>query len=565
LNAGAQWLLDICGFWVVNDGDVSFQSPLNISSANNSALLEADWMSDPKDKVETYDTTLRDGAQGEGITFSLDDKLKLAKALSDLGVDYIEVGYASSTPEDIEVFKRLRTASLGDTKVVAFGSTKKKNVSAESDPGIKAILETGAKIATLFGKSWTLHVEKVLGTTLDKNLEMISDSISYLRKKGLTVIFDAEHFFDGYAENPGYAFRVLECAREAGASTLVLCDTNGGSFPDQVGKVTAEVVQRFDCVVGIHAHNDSECAVANTISAVQAGARHVQGTINGYGERVGNANLISIIAGLYKLGYRTIEEEKMRNLTALSRYVARIVNERPNPRLPYVGERAFAHKAGTHIDAVLKTTRAYEHIPPELVGNVRRTLASKHSGKAAILNKAKEFKFEITEEQAESLTKMIKELERQGFEFENADASLYLRMAEHLGLYSPPFSVHNYVATDNANKYQSVGMEVQIGDEIVLTTAESRKGLVDALRKALDRALSSRFPDVTRIILEDFRVMDLDTEKSTEARVGVWVKSRCDSVTFWTIGVSSNMLRASLDAIEDSKKYGLLVLSGKIR
>ena len=522
-------------------------------------------MSENPDKVETYDTTLRDGAQGEGVTFSLDDRLKLAKALSDIGVNFIEAGYASSTPEDIEVFKRLTGASLGKTKIVAFGSTKKKSVPAESDAGLKAILETGARTATLFGKSWTLHVEKVLGTTLDRNLEMISDSVSFLRKRGLGVIFDAEHFFDGYSDDREYAIEVLECARDAGASTLVLCDTNGGSFPRQIENATRDVVQRFDNMVGIHAHNDSECAVANTIAAVQVGARHVQGTINGYGERIGNANLISIIVGLHKLGYRTIDEEKMANLTALSRYVARIVNERLNPRLPYVGERAFAHKAGTHIDGVLKTSRAYEHISPELVGNTRRTLASKHSGKASILNKAKEFNLKVSDEQVESLARMVKELERQGFEFENADASLYLRMAEHLGLYSPPFSVHNYVATDNANKYQSVGMEVQIGDEIVLTTAESRKGLVDAIRKALDRALSSKFPDVSKITLEDFRVMDLDTEKSTEARVGVWVRSRCDSTTFWTIGVSSNMLRASLDAIEDSKKYGLLVLKGKMR
>jgi len=522
-------------------------------------------MSDSHDRVQTYDTTLRDGAQGEGVTFSLDDKLKLARALSDLGIDFIEAGYASSTPEDLEVFKRLASEPFGKKKIVAFGSTKKKNVSAENDTGMKAILETGAEIATLFGKSWKLHVEKVLGVTPEKNLELISDSVSFLRKKGLTVIFDAEHFFDGYADDRSYAMKVLECARDSGASTLVLCDTNGGSFPGQIGDATKDVVRRLGVVVGIHAHNDSECAVANTIAAVQAGARHVQGTMNGYGERVGNANLISVIVGLHKLGFRTIGEDKMQNLTALSRYVARVVNERQNPRLPYVGERAFAHKAGTHIDAVLKTPRAYEHIPPELVGNVRRTLASKHSGKAAILNKAKEFDFEVTNEQVESLARMIKELERQGFEFENADASLYLRMAEHLGLYSPPFNVHNYVATDNSNKYQSVGMEVQIGGEIVLTTAESRKGLVDAIRKALDHALSSKFPDVSKITLEDFRVMDLDTERSTEARVGVWIRSRCDSLTFWTIGVSSNMLRASLDAIEDSKKYGLLVLSGKIR
>lgn len=522
-------------------------------------------MSETHDKVQTYDTTLRDGAQSEGVTFSLDDKLKLAEALSDLGVDFIEAGYASSTSEDVEVFRRLRSAPLGSTRIVAFGSTRKKNVLAENDAGLKAILETGARTATLFGKSWTLHVEKVLETTLDRNLEMISDSVSFLRRKGLDVIFDAEHFFDGYRDDEKYAIKVLETARDAGASVLVLCDTNGGSFPKQVEETTRDVVKRFGGIIGIHAHNDSECAVANTISAVQAGARHVQGTINGYGERIGNANLISIIAGLHKLGYRTLEERKMAKLTAFSRYVSRIVNERPNPRLPYVGEQAFAHKAGTHIDAVLKTPRAYEHISPEIVGNTRRTLASKHSGKAAILNKTKEFNLKVSEEQVESLARMVKDLERQGFEFENADASLYLRIAEHLGIYSPPFSVHNYVATDNANKYQSVGMEVQVGEEIILTTAESRKGLVDALRKALDRALSSKFPDVQKITLEDFRVMDLDTEKSTEARVGVWVRSRCNSTTFWTIGVSSNMLRASLDAIEDSKKYGLLVLSGKIK
>jgi 2-isopropylmalate synthase len=515
-------------------------------------------------KCQLYDTTLRDGAQGEGISFSIDDKVKVARALVDIGVDYIEAGYASSSPDDVEVFKKLSALPLGKTKVVAFGSTRKKGVSAENDAGLRAIVDTGVKVATIFGKSWTLHVDSVLGTTPEKNLEMISDSIGYLRKNKLQVFFDAEHFFDGYSEDRKYAIEVLECAKDAGASVLVLCDTNGGSFPKHIETATADVVKRFGRCVGIHAHNDTECAVANTLAAVHAGAIHAQGTINGYGERVGNANLISIIAGLHKLGYSTIPSSKMAKLTELSRYVARVVNERHNPRLPYVGERAFAHKAGTHIDAILKNPRAYEHIPPETVGNRRRALASKHSGKAAILNKTREFGLKANEEQVESLTRMVKELERQGYEFENADATLYMRMAEHLGTYSPPFAVINYVATDNSNKYQSVGMEVQIGNDVILTTAESRKGLVDAVRKALDKALIGRFSDVSEIVLEDFRVMDLDTERSTEARVGVWIRSRCDSRTFGTLGVSSNMLRASLDAIEDSKKYGLLVLSKKV-
>ena len=521
-------------------------------------------MRDSSRKCQLYDTTLRDGAQGEGVSFSLDDNIKIAKALADIGIDYIEAGYASAAPEEMDIFKKLSGMSLGKSKIVAFGSTRKKGASAEEDAGLKAILDTGVKYATLFGKSWTLHVDKVLCTTKEKNLDMISDSISFLRKNKLNVLFDAEHFYDGYADDKRYAIKVLEAAKDAGASMLVLCDTNGGRFPEQIRKATADVVNRFGKVVGIHAHNDTECAVANSIAAVSAGAIHVQGTINGYGERVGNANLISIIVDLYKLGYKTIDEKKMAKLTVLSRYVARVVNEKHNPRLPYVGDRAFAHKAGTHIDAVLKTTQAYEHISPEIVGNIRRTLASKHSGKAAILNKLREFNLKANEEQLDSLTRMVKELERQGFEFENSDASLYLRMAEHLGVYHPPFSVHNYVATDNSNKYQSVGMEVQIGADIVLMTAESRKGLVDAIRKALDRALVSRFPNVSDVVLEDFRVMDLDTEKGTEARVGVWIHSKCDSNDFWTIGVSSNMLRASLDAIEDSKKYGLLMLSGKV-
>jgi 2-isopropylmalate synthase len=515
-------------------------------------------------KCQLYDTTLRDGAQGEGISFSLDDKVKVAAALADIGVDYIEAGYASSSQDDVEVYRKLTAMPLGKTKVVAFGSTRKKGATAEMDAGLRAILDTGTKVATIFGKSWTLHVDSVLGTTPAKNIEMIGDSIAFLRKNGMKVLFDAEHFFDGYSEDPKYAVKVLEAALDSGASVIVLCDTNGGSFPKHVEKVTADMVDRFGRRVGIHAHNDTECAVANTLAAVHSGAMHVQGTINGYGERVGNANLISIIVGLHKLGYATIPRSKLSKLTELSRYVARVVNERHNPRLPYVGERAFAHKAGTHIDAMLKNPRAYEHMPPEVVGNRRRTLASKHSGRAAILNKTKEFGLRASEEQVESLTKMVKEFERQGYEFENADATLYMRMAEHLGAYVPPFTVTNYVATDNSNKYQSVGMEVQIGGEVVLTTAESRKGLVDAIRKALDRALIGKFSNVSRIVLEDFRVMDLDTERSTEARVGVWIRSRCDSRTFGTLGVSSNMLRASLDAIEDSKKYGLLVLSKKV-
>jgi len=520
-------------------------------------------MSESARRCQIYDTTLRDGAQGEGVSFSLDDKVKIAKALAETGFDFIEAGYASSSAEDLEVFKKLTSMRFGKTKIVAFGSTRRKGVSAENDAGMRAIIETGAKTATIFGKSWTLHVDSVLGTTPEKNLEMIGDSVSFLKSNGLEVLFDAEHFFDGYAEDEGYAMRVLESARDAGASVLVLCDTNGGSFPKHIEKATSDVVSQFGGCVGIHAHNDTECAVANSIAAVHAGARHVQGTVNGYGERIGNANLISLIMGLHKLGYKTIGESKMNRLTGLSKYVARVVNEKHNPRLPYVGERAFAHKAGTHIDAILKMPEAYEHIRPELVGNKRRTLASKQSGRAAILEKAKEYGFKLDSGKLESLTRLVKDLERQGYEFENADASLYLRMAEALGLYSPPFTVTNYVATDNSNKYQSVGMEVQIGDEVVLTTAESRKGLVDAIRKALDKALAGRFSDVSKIVLEDFRVMDLDTERSTEARVGVWIRSRCDSTDFGTIGVSSNMLRASLDAIEDSKKYGMLLLSGK--
>ena len=521
-------------------------------------------MSKSARRCQIYDTTLRDGAQGEGVSFSLDDKVKIAKALAGMGVDFIEAGYASSSAEDQEVFKKLASMRFGKTKIVAFGSTRKKGVSPESDPGLRAILGTGAKTATIYGKSWTLHVDSVLGTTPEKNLEMISDSVSFLTDEGLDVLFDAEHFFDGYVEDDGYAIKVLESAKDAGASTLVLCDTNGGSFPKHIENVTSDIVSRFGRCVGIHAHNDTECAVANSIAAVHAGAMQVQGTINGYGERIGNANLISLIMGLHKLGFETIGKAKMSGLTELSRYVARVVNEKHNPRLPYVGDRAFAHKAGTHIDAILKLPKAYEHITPELVGNKRRTLASKQAGKAAMLEKAKEYGFKLDAEKLDSLTKLVKELERQGYEFENSDASLYLRMAESLGIYSPPFTVTNYVATDNSNKYQSVGMEVQIGDEVVLTTAESRKGLIDAVRKALDKALAGRFSGVSKIVLEDFRVMDLDTERSTEARVGVWIRSKCGSTTFGTIGVSSNMLRASLDAIEDSKKYGLLLLSGKV-
>jgi 2-isopropylmalate synthase len=522
-------------------------------------------MSENAKKCQVYDTTLRDGAQGEGVSFSLDDKMKIATALADIGVDFIEAGYASSTAEDQEIFRKLLSVKFKKTKIVAFGSTRKKSSTAEADAGLKAILETKAKTATIYGKSWALHVESVLGTTPEKNLEMIGDSISFLRQKDLDVLFDAEHFFDGYAEDKRYAIDVLEAAKGAGASALILCDTNGGSFPKSIEKVTEDAVSRFGPCVGIHAHNDTECAVANTIAAVCAGAVQVQGTINGYGERVGNANLISVIVGLHKLGYQTIGSSKMPRLTELSRYVARVVNEKHNPRLPYVGDRAFAHKAGTHIDAILKTPKAYEHIEPELVGNRRRTLASKQAGRAAIRDKAREFGFKVSEEQLDSLTKLVKDLERQGYELEEADATLYLRMAESLGKYVPPFTVTNYVATDNSNKYQSVGMEVQVGDEVVLTTAESRKGLVDAVRKALDKALTGRFSNIQDIVLEDFRVMDLDTERSTEARVGVWVRSRCDSTTFGTLGVSSNMLRASLDAIEDSKKYGMLLLSKKCK
>lgn len=520
-------------------------------------------MSGKSGKCQLYDTTLRDGAQGEGVTFSTDDKVKVAKTLAGIGIDFIEAGYASSSAEDTEIFRRLSEIDMDRTKVVAFGSTRKKKLKAEEDPGLRMLVETGAKTVTLYGKSWDLHVEKVLDTSLENNLDMVSDSIGFLRSKGLDVIFDAEHFFDGFMENRDYSLAVLDRAEEAGASVLVLCDTNGGSFPNQIGEITSEVSARAKCEVGIHAHNDTECAVANSISAVLSGAKHIQGTINGFGERTGNANLISVIVGLHKLGYEPLSKESLAKLTDVSRYIDRIVNVRSNPHMPYVGESAFTHKAGQHIDAVLKLPRAYEHIPPSTVGNKRRVLASKQSGRAAILNKAKQFKLEVGKDQIESLTNMVKELEKEGYEFENADGSLYLRMAEHLGAYRQPFTIINYAATDNSNKYQSVGMEVQVEEEVILTTAESRRGLVDAIRKALDKAIGSKFPDVSRIKLEDFRVMDLDTEKGTAARVGVLIRSRCDSRVFGTFGVSSNMLKASLDAIEDSNKYGLLVLSGE--
>jgi 2-isopropylmalate synthase len=515
-------------------------------------------------KIEIFDSTLRDGAQGSGISFSLDDKIKITLELDQLGVDYIEAGNPGSNQKDRAYFERINTMELKHARLVAFGSTRRKHGQAKDDANVQSLLSAGTPVISIFGKSWDYHVTHVLNTTLEENLEMISDTIAFLVAQGKEVVFDAEHFFDGYKNNPTYAIRSLEAAYRAGATSLVLCDTNGGAFPMEVATITASVKERFNVTIGIHCHNDGGMAVANSILSVEAGATHVQGTFLGIGERCGNANLSTIIANLQiKSGYPCIPEENLERLTTSARYIAEISNITLEHTMPYVGHNAFAHKGGMHIDGVIKSKGSFEHIDPTMVGNDRKFIMSEVSGKNTIISSIQRVEPSLTKEspQTKEILEILKDLEHQGFQFEGAEASFELIIRRHLGMYQPFFQLDYFKIIEEEKQGEdgcsaSALIKVIVNGQEEMTAAEGN-GPVNAIDKAIRKVLGMFYSNLKDFHLTDFKVRVLDGA-NTAAKVRVLIETT-DGVDYWsTIGVSTNIIEASVQALVDSIEYKLI-------
>lgn len=514
--------------------------------------------------VLIYDTTLRDGSQGEGISFSLEDKIKIARKLDSLGVSYIEGGWPGSNPKDLEFFRLAQGMDWKNARIAAFGATRKPGITVQKDSNVKALMESGAKTITLVGKAWDFHVTRALETSLDENLAMIKETISYLKDKDLEVIFDAEHFFDGYKNNQDYALQVLKAAADAGADWLILCDTNGGTMPWEIGEIVGKVHSLVKTPLGIHAHNDSGCAVSNSLIAVKQGCTQVQGTMNGYGERCGNSDICSIIPNLeLKMGLRCLPTGNLKNLSEVAHYVSEIANMPHNNNQPFVGHGAFAHKGGIHVNALLKDSLTYEHINPEEVGNRRRVLVSELSGLSNLLYKAKELNIDINDYSADTrrLMKQIKELENQGFQFEGADASLELFLRKAFNQYEEFFQLKNLKIILEKNEEDDIVSEaivkLQIGDDIIHTAAEG-DGPVNALDNSLRKALNEVYPVITQMRLQDYKVRVLDGSKGTAAKVRVLIDSSNENDKWSTMGVSENIIEASWQALVDSINYLLL-------
>jgi 2-isopropylmalate synthase len=522
-------------------------------------------MSSDVRRIEIYDTTLRDGSQLEGISLTVDDKLRVAEQLDWLGVHYIEGGWPGANPKDDEFFRRARTElSLDTSTLVAFGSTRRKLGKVDSDETLKHLVEAGTGTVCIVGKSWDYHVLEALETTLDEGEAMVADSIEFLRGQGLDVMFDAEHFFDGYKRNPEFALRVLEAAATKGATTLVLCDTNGGALPHEVETAVREVVSHFkdDVRVGVHLHDDAGCGVANALAGVRGGATQVQGTINGYGERTGNCNLTTIIPNLeLKMGFRTIPEDRLERLTPVSHHIAELVNMPLNPQQPYVGASAFAHKAGLHVSAIARRPDAYEHVKPDSVGNGTRFVVSELAGKSTLQLKAKELGIEIDGPALNEVVDTLKRLEHEGYHFEAADGSLELLMRRAAGWEHDFFRVESFrVITDEVGDRAfttEATIKVHVGGDRIVTTAEGN-GPVNALDKALRAAIGSRYPALDNVHLTDYKVRVLDTAKGTGAVTRVLIDSTDGERSWSTIGVSDNIIEASWQALSDSIIYGLL-------
>ena len=517
-------------------------------------------------KVYIYDTTLRDGSQMEGVSFSLEDKIRIAEKLDDFGIHYIEGGWPYANPKDNLFFQKAKKIKFKNAKLTAFGSTRRPNKKVSEDPQVESLIKAETPAVTIFGKSWDLHVTDALKTSLEENLNMIYETVEYLKKYVDEVIFDAEHFFDGYKSNPEYALKVLEAAVKGGADWVVLCDTNGGTLPHEIYEITKKVKERFkNTKVGIHAHNDSETAVANSLMAVLAGARQVHGTINGIGERTGNANLCSIIPNLQlKLGFEVIPQENLKKLTELANFVAEIINM-PLPRnMPYVGESAFAHKGGVHASAVLKNARTYEHVNPELVGNKRKITVSDLAGRSNLIHKLKEFGIEIDPKSPElkKLIDKIKELEKEGYHFEAAEASLELLIKRHFGLVKDYFDFDAYrvlIAKRRNDELPTSEATVRLSVEGVEEhTASLGNGPISALDRALRKALEEFYPNLKELQLIDYKVRIINESAGTSAKVRVLIESTDGKRKWGTVGVSENVIEASWIALRDSIIYKLM-------
>lgn len=517
-------------------------------------------------KIEIYDTTLRDGSQAEDVKFSPADKLRIAQKLDEFGVDYIECGWPGANPVDNEFFELAKQVKFKNSTLTAFSSTHKKGITVKEDPNIQALINAGTEVVAIFGKSDEFHVVNALEVSFDANLQMIKSTIVFLRENGKRVFFDAEHFFDGYKRNREYALKCLEVAYASSAEFLILCDTNGGTLPDEISAITEDVVKQLPgAKIGIHAHNDCECAVANSIIAVRNGATQVQGTINGLGERCGNANLISVMPNLkLKLGFDCAGD--LEKLKELSGFVSEIANIRKFRRQPYVGDSAFAHKGGIHASAVLKHPETYEHIKPGLVGNERRILMSDLAGQSNLLRKAAEFGISLEKDSSElkEILSEIKNLESDGYEFEAADASLELLIRKHLKIHKNIFfEIKGFrVIVERRNEGEKpineATAKIKIGNKVENEVAESLKGPVNALDKVLRKALGKHYPTINRVRLTDFKVRILSDKAGTTAKIRVWIESGSNGKRWGTVGVSENIVEASAQALLDSLEYYLL-------
>ncbi len=523
-------------------------------------------------KTLLYDTTLRDGMQGENIFFSPDDKIKIAKKLDDAGIHYIEGGWPGSNPGAQEFFKKVRDIEFRQAKIAAFGSTRRPNKPVESDANLMALVASKVPVVTIFGKTWDLHVESIMKNSEEENLAMIKESIAFVSNHDREVFYDAEHFFDGYKSNPEFALRTLEAAVEGGAKSLVLCDTNGGCLPWEIETITRAVADHFKLeastpdnglILGIHTHNDCAMAVANSICAVKAGAGMVQGTINGYGERCGNADLTSIIPILsLKMKNPCISDENLEKLTNLSRFISETANIPPVNSRAFVGKSAFAHKGGVHVSAIMKNPKAYEHIPPERVGNTRRVIVSEQSGKSNIEYKARELGIDLgnDDRRGRAIVSNIKELENYGYEFDAAEGSLKLIMEKFTDQFVPRFELESFRVTVEKDKerpcYSYAMIKIRVGDKTEITSAEG-DGPVSALDNALRKALSSIYPQINDMHLVDFKVRVIDGKEGTDAKVRVLIESRDENNIFSTIGVSEDIIEASWQALADSFQYKL--------
>jgi 2-isopropylmalate synthase len=517
-------------------------------------------------RILLYDTTLRDGMQREGLSVSVDEKVRIAARIADVGVHFIEGGFPGSNPKDKEFFRRVQPEHLGRSDIAVFGMTRGAGVTADKDPHLKVMVDCWAPVATLVGKTWELHVEKVLRVDRDENLRMIADSVAFLLEQGKRVFYDAEHFFDAYAAHPDYALACLRSAAEAGAEAVCLCDTNGAALPMQVQEVVRDVVAALGdtCRVGIHAHNDSGCAVANSLVAVAAGADMVQGTINGYGERCGNADLCAIIPGLkLKLGVECVSDRDLEKLTDAARYVAELCNVSPDAHQPYVGRNAFAHKGGMHISAVERDPKTFEHVDPALVGNEPHVLVSELSGRATIAQRAKDLGYALPEdvELSERVLERVKEREHAGYHYEAADASFELLLRAELGIQVELFHLEGFriivEKREDGGMSTEATIKVHVGKERFLETAEGN-GPVNALDKALRMAIQRKFPEVRDIHLINYSVRILDEDKGTAAKTRVLLDSSDGRENWGSVGVSDNVVEASWQALVDSISYGLL-------